>query len=217
MSKIDHLMDEFRAGHHEFDNGHFSSFEGADPFELFEHWMAEAVDKQELEPNAFNFSSISIKGYPESRIVYLKEVINNQFVFYTNYNSAKGKAIAQNYKVTMLFFWPKSSRQVRVNGICTKVDPQVSDDYFASRPKASQIGAWASNQSEQLDDRESLEERIKEFGAKYPNEVPRPPHWGGYKIEPLTIEFWQGRASRLHDRILFEKIDNKWSLTRLNP
>lgn len=217
MSKIDHLMDEFRAGHHEFENGHLDGFEGSNPFELFEHWMNEAVQNGELEANAFNISTVSLEGYPESRIVYLKELQDREFIFYTNYNSSKGKAIEQNDKVTMLFFWPKSSRQVRVNGICSKVAPEVSDDYFASRPRGSQIGAWASHQSEELLDREVLEDRIKELELKFPDKVDRPPHWGGYKVKPISIEFWQGRPSRLHDRILFKKNDVTWDIVRLNP
>jgi len=217
MKDINQIMDAFRDGHHEFDNGHMTSFEGANPYDLFNLWTEEAVASEEIEPNAFVLSTVSNEGQPSSRIVYLKDNIDGKLVLYTNYNSLKGDEILNNSKVNMLFFWPKSSRQIRIQGICSKVPSDVSDTYFASRPRGSQIGAWASNQSELLSNREELEERVREYEAKFPSEVPRPEHWGGYWIKPTLFEFWQGRPSRLHDRIVFKAEDSNWKIQRLNP
>lgn len=211
------ILDSFRLGRHEFDNGHLDGFDGLDPYQLFELWTTEAVETKEKEPNAFVLSTVNKDGQPSSRIVYLKDIIDNQFVLYTNYHSHKGEDILENSKVSMLFFWPDSSRQVRIEGECTKVDSKVSDEYFASRPRASQIGAWASNQSDELEDRTELENRVTEFEAKFPNDVPRPEHWGGYGIKPTKFEFWQGRPSRLHDRIVFQQENQSWLIRRLNP
>lgn len=210
-------MDGFRDGHHEFDNGHLESFEGVDPYDLFSVWTEEAVANEELEPNAFVLSTVSADGQPSSRIVYLKDNIDGKLVLYTNYSSLKGEEIAENGKVNMLFFWPKSSRQIRIQGVCTKVPAELSDAYFASRPRGSQIGAWASNQSDVLANREELEKRVASIEEKFPNEVPRPEFWGGYWIQPTKFEFWQGRPSRLHDRIVFKRTDTNWTIERLNP
>ncbi|GAB5425975.1 MAG: pyridoxamine 5'-phosphate oxidase [Crocinitomicaceae bacterium] len=217
MTDIRNIMDGFRDGHHEFENGHLESFEGVDPFELFNLWTKEAVANEELEPNAFVLSTVSSDGQPSSRILYLKDIIESKLVMYTNYNSLKGQQIEQNGKVNMLFFWPKSSRQIRIQGICSKVPDEISDAYFASRPRGSQIGAWASNQSELLSNREELEKRVNSFEAEFPNEVPRPEHWGGYWVKPTQFEFWQGRPSRLHDRIVFKSNQSDWKIERLNP
>lgn len=211
------ILDSFRLGRHEFENGHLEGFEGLDPFQLFELWTTEAVETKEKEPNAFALSTVNASGQASSRIVYLKDIIDNQFVLYTNYNSRKGEEIIENSKVSMLFFWPDSLRQIRIEGVCSKVNPEISDKYFDSRPRGSQIGAWASNQSDELEDRSELESRVKEFEEKFPNKVPRPDHWGGYGIKPERFEFWQGRPSRLHDRIVFEEKNQSWSIRRLNP
>ena len=210
-------MDAFRDGHHEFENGHLESFEGANPYELFNAWTEEAVANEELEANAFVLSTVSKDGQPSSRILYLKDILEEKLVMYTNYSSLKGQEIENNGKVNMLFFWPKSSRQIRVQGICSKVPVEISDAYFASRPRGSQIGAWASNQSDILTDRETLEQRVADFEEKFPNEVPRPEHWGGYWVLPTKFEFWQGRPSRLHDRIVFTGEGTDWKIERLNP
>lgn len=210
-------MNQFREGRHEFENGRLDGIDVFDPFVMFDTWMSEAVNAKEPEANAFTLSTVDVEGMPSSRIVYLKELIDGEFVFYTNYASKKGKDIEKNDQVSMLFFWPSLSRQVRVEGRCSKVDAAVSDDYFASRPKASQIGAWASNQSEVLVSREDLEKRVIQFEEKFSGVVPRPEHWGGYQIEPLTIEFWQGRPSRLHDRFQFTRDEKGWKAVRLNP
>ncbi len=211
------ILDKFRLGHHEFENGHLDDIEGVDPYDLFEIWVTEATENNEREPNAFALSTSDALGQPSSRIVYLKDIIEGQFIFYTNYASRKGEDILANPKVSMLFFWPEASRQIRILGECTQVSSDVSDAYFASRPRGSQIGAWASNQSEELLNRQDLEDRVGEFESRFPEEVPRPNHWGGYQINPTAFEFWQGRPSRLHDRIVFEKEEGKWSIKKLNP
>jgi pyridoxamine 5'-phosphate oxidase len=144
-------------------------------------------------------------------------LLNKKFVFYTNYRSQKGKELASNPKAGMLFFWPGLQRQVRIEGMVEKVSETVSDDYFKSRPRGSQIGAWASSQSEFLNDRVDLEKKVEQYAKKFPGEVPRPPHWGGYELTPVLIEFWQGRPSRLHDRIIFEWYGNEWKVYRKNP
>ena len=211
------ILDEFRNGRHEFENGHLEGIEGKAPYDLFELWMTEAVNKKEQEPNAFTLSTVSKEFKLSSRIVYFKDLIDGSFIFYTNYLSQKGRDIKENNKVSMLFFWPESSRQIRIEGVCSKVDSKISDDYFASRPRGSQIGAWASHQSETLLDREELVSRVAEFEKKYPNIIPRPEHWGGYKIKPTRFEFWQGKPSRLHDRFIFEIENGEWNLSRINP
>lgn len=217
MITIEDILKKFREGHDEFDNGHLECFDVSEPFDLFQSWTKEAVEIGELEANAFILSTVDRENQPSSRILYLKELIDGKLVFYTNYNSKKGQDIEINTKVSMLFFWPQSSRQIRVQGECTKVASTVSDDYFASRPRGSQIGAWASHQSETLTTRDELEDRVKEYEAKFEGEVPRPPHWGGYEVKPTRFEFWQGRPSRLHDRIVFSEENGIWMLERLNP
>lgn len=211
------FLQKFRTDHHEFVNGNFEDITGGNPFELFEIWFEEAVEASEKESNAFVLSTLNKELQASSRIVYLKEVVEEQFVFFTNYNSQKGKDIAINNKVSMLFFWPLLSRQIRIEGICTKTSDQVSDDYFDSRPRGSQIGAWASHQSDVLESRAELEKRVEEIGKQYPNKIPRPHHWGGYQINPTQIEFWQGRPSRLHDRLVLTNENGEWKTHRKNP
>jgi len=211
------ILDQFRLGRHEFDHGELEGFEGLDPYDLFELWTTEAVSSKESEPNAFVLSTANADGQPSSRILYLKDIIEKQFVFYTNYKSKKAEEIAENSKVSMLFFWPGSSRQVRIEGTCAKVDTGISDDYFNSRPRASKIGAWASHQSDKLTDRNELEDRVKMYGEKFNDEVPRPDFWGGYQINPSSFEFWQGRPSRLHDRVIFTALKDSWKIHKQNP
>jgi len=211
------FLQKFRADHHEFVNGNFEEVTGVNPFELFQIWFQEAADKPEQESNAFVLSTVNAENQPSSRVVYLKEVVEEQFVFFTNYHSQKGKEISQNSKVSMLFFWPLFSRQVRIDGICSKTVEAVSDDYFNSRPRGSQLGAWASHQSNILSGRKELEDRFLDLEKKYPNEIPRPPHWGGYQIKPTQIEFWQGRPSRLHDRLVLVLENGEWKAQRKNP
>lgn len=211
------LLNDFNKSHHEFD---YSTLEGdtnADPFKLFEHWMREAVETNNPEANAFVLSTCPPNGQPSSRILYLKDMLDNDFVFYTNYNSRKGQEISVNNRVSMLFFWPLNARQVRIEGTCSKVPSEVSDAYFKERPRGSQIGAWASDQSTPLADRYLLERKAINLESSYPEEVPRPPFWGGYRMQASYFEFWQGRPSRLHDRIVFEGTTDYWTIKRLHP
>jgi pyridoxamine 5'-phosphate oxidase len=187
------------------------------PFELFSTWFDAAVKNQELESNAMCVSTVGQTGMPSSRIVYLKELRNEEFVYYTNYSSQKGTELALNPNASILFFWPKMQRQIRISGITSKISAEESDAYFASRPRESQLGAWASHQSELLENSEELKTRVAMLNAKYPEEVPRPPHWGGYALIPMEIEFWQGQPSRLHDRLVYSLMENTWRQTRKNP
>ncbi len=214
---MEDFLEQMRNDHKDFDHGSLEGNFGSQPFELFSTWFSEAIETKQVEPNAFVLSTVNTTLQTSSRILYLKEVMEEQFVFYTNYNSHKGSDLIQNNKASMLFFWPNLQRQVRIEGVCTKVATEISDAYFASRPRASQIGAWASHQSEKLEDRSELEHRVEAFALQFPTEVPRPPHWGGYAIMPIKVEFWQGRPSRLHDRIVFERNADQWKIYRMNP
>jgi pyridoxamine 5'-phosphate oxidase len=211
------ILDKFRTGRHEFENGRLEDIHDIKPYDLFEEWMTAAVEAKEIEPNAFVLSTVDAEGQPSSRIVYLKDMIDGEFVLYTNYNSDKGKDLEENKQVSMLFFWGNSSRQIRIKGVCTKLDAATSDAYFATRPRYSKLGAWASDQSDRLVSREYLENKVKELDEQFGEEIPRPDFWGGYKIDPTAFEFWQGRPSRLHDRIVFQKEDNSWTHFRINP
>jgi pyridoxamine 5'-phosphate oxidase len=189
------------------------------PFMQFERWMENALEAKTHEANAMTLATVNKKGQPDARIVLLRGVDKNGFTFFTNYKSAKGKEMSENKKVCLNFFWPELARQVRIKGVIEKLSSKLSDEYFQSRPRESQLGAWASNQSEVIENRQALERRFDELNEKYnEKKIPRPSHWGGYVVKPVTIEFWQGRASRLHDRILFEKNKSgKWKISRLAP
>lgn len=189
------------------------------PFEQYSVWFEEAVNSQILDPYAMCLSTASKSGIPSSRIVYLRDIIDEQFIFYTNYNSQKGIELAENPFAALNIHWGELERQIRIEGTVSKVNASVSDKYFAARPKESKIGAWASKQSNQLIDRIELEQKVKRLTEKYINteEIPRPDFWGGYQLNPTRIEFWQGRPSRLHDRIIFEKINQQWKIARLSP
>ncbi len=188
------------------------------PIQQFQTWLNAAIHAQVIEPNAMTVATIGEEGYPSSRIVLLRGVSDNGLTFFTNYHSEKGHNIERTPKVSLQFFWPDLERQVRITGDISKVSAEESDNYFHSRPRQSQIGAWASNQSEALSGRQELEEREKEFEGKFEGiSVPRPPHWGGYIIKPIKVEFWQGRASRLHDRLLYTQVEGGWKIERLAP
>jgi pyridoxamine 5'-phosphate oxidase len=209
---------KLRDSHSDFDKGGLIESLGNDPFQGFSLWFDEAMAHNELEANACVLSTVSVSSLlPSSRIVYLKELKNNHFVFFTNYLSQKGSELAENPKASLLFFWPGLQRQVRIEGSVSKVSKEESDTYFASRPRESQLGAWASHQSEILEDRNELIQRLEELNARFPNQVPRPAHWGGYGLKPQLFEFWQGRPSRLHDRLVFHKMDEDWTTFRKNP
>lgn len=190
-----------------------------EPISQFTKWFEEAVAAKVPEPNAMNLATINENGRPASRIVLLKGVEDHKFVFYTNYQSRKGKELDGNPACSLTFFWPDLERQVRIEGVASRIDEKRSEKYFQSRPRGSQVGAWASPQSSLIADRSLLEERAKQIEAKFEgqNVLPKPNQWGGYEIEPLMIEFWQGRPSRLHDRILYTKEDGVWRINRLAP
>ncbi len=188
------------------------------PFLQFEKWFKEAVDSKVNEPNAMTVATVSQAGQPSARIVLLRNFNEKGFVFYTNYTSRKGENIADNPKAALLFFWPELERQVRIEGILTKQTAEESDRYFNSRPRTSKLGAWTSEQSKVIAGREILDQEYKKLSEKYPGEeVPRPDYWGGYVLSPYTMEFWQGRPSRLHDRILYTLENNNWKINRLAP
>ena len=214
---MDDFLELLRNDHHQFDQGKLEDHIGSEPFAMLAKWLREAVEKGVSEPNAIAISTIGLDGYPHARIVYVKELLEEGIVFYTNYLSDKGRAIESDPKIHGLLFWPGLERQVSISGIAERVPEEMSDAYFASLPCWSKIGAWASYQSDMLSSRKELEDRVHEYAEKYPNEVPRPPHWGGYLLRPVKIEFWQGRRSRLHDRLVFELNNGKWEIYRKNP
>lgn len=190
------------------------------PFELFQKWFFE-VDKyfQEDETNAMTLSTIGLDGFPKSRVVLLKKYTYEGFIFYTNYTSEKGNAIAANPNVCLSFFWHGAERQIIIKGKAKKIAGNLSDGYFESRPRGSQLGALVSNQSAIIKSREVLEQKLKALELEYKNkDIERPEFWGGYIVKPVEIEFWQGRPNRLHDRIKYQLVDNiDWIKNRLSP
>lgn len=190
-----------------------------DPMELFVRWLEEALESENADPTAMTLSTIERNGHPSSRIVLLKKVEAGSLVFYTNYHSRKAKAIRTRPKVDAHFYWPELERQVNINGIARIIEDEDSDHYFSTRPYESNITAWASPQSEEIPDRAYLENEYVKYDRKYASKdkVPRPAYWGGYAIQPLRIEFWQGGKNRLHDRIEFTNKDGRWSYLRLAP
>lgn len=189
-----------------------------DPFVQFRQWFDAAVAARVPEPNAMTLATVDAAGKPAARIVLLKDADAQGFTFFTNYQSRKGRELAARPSAALLFFWPELERQIRIEGTITKVDPAIADDYFAKRPRLSRIGAWASPQSEALPDRATLEARFADAEQRFPgDDVERPPHWGGYRLTPEAFEFWQGRRSRLHDRIVFTRDGAGWRIGRLAP
>jgi pyridoxamine 5'-phosphate oxidase len=188
------------------------------PITQFSNWWEEAVHSEIDEVNAMTLATINEQGHPAARIVLLKSFDENGFLFFTNYNSDKGKQLAAHNHAALVFFWKELERQVRIEGIVAKTSEADSDAYFHSRPLGSQIGAWASEQSSVIPAREVLEANVEKYTAQFGNAVQRPPHWGGYCVKPVKVEFWQGRSSRLHDRIVYTlQPGNSWKIERLAP
>lgn len=189
------------------------------PFAQFKEWFDEALSTDILEPNAMTVATTTPEGKPSARMVLLKDFDARGFVFYTNYNSHKAQELAENPQAALVFWWAELQRQVRICGRVEKVSESESDKYFYSRPFSSRLGAWASNQSEVIENREVLEQHLEELKEKYHDrEIPRPSHWGGIRVIPAEIEFWQGRSSRLHDRLVYTRMeDGSWKIERLSP
>ena len=190
------------------------------PFRQFEKWLQDvrAAGVSEQDTISMTLATATMSGQPSARIVLLKAFDDEGFVFYTNYDSRKGTELEENARACLLFYWPALWRQVRIEGSVERVSAAESDQYFHSRPLGSRIGAWASEQSKEIANRGVLETRFEEFQSKFAGNVPRPPHWGGYRVRPITIEFWQGQDNRLHDRLLYRlKDDGGWAIERLAP
>ena len=189
------------------------------PLEQFATWFVDAEKTPTVEePNAMTLSTVDTQGVPKARVVLLKEFTQEGFVFFTNYTSGKAQAIAQNNKVCISFFWPSLERQIIITGMAVKISQEKSIAYFNKRPRESQLGALVSDQSTSIDSREALEEKLLDLEKQYQTKpIVKPAHWGGYLIQPSSYEFWQGRSSRLHDRIKYTKINNSWNIGRLQP
>ena len=187
------------------------------PFELFANWYDLAIETEINDPNAMTLSTIS-NNKPSSRVVLLKSHDEKGFVFYTNSNSKKGKSISENNNIALNFHWKTQNRQIRIEGQAKIVSSEIADSYFNSRPRGSQIGAWSSNQSAELNARSELIEKIKKFEKKYEDQdIPRPSHWNGYLVKPQLIEFWQEMPFRIHDRVVYTLFNNKWEIKKLYP
>ncbi|UKN02580.1 pyridoxamine 5'-phosphate oxidase [Paracrocinitomix mangrovi] len=210
-------MSSDNTGRYDFNKGKLEDFPFEDPMLFFSSWYQDSIEQGCADPQAVAISTVNADGKPSSRMVYMRNLLEEGIVIYTNYLSRKGGQISQNHNVALLFHWDCAERQVRIEGVAEKVDDSISDEYFAGRPRISQIGAWASEQSSEIDNRATLEERVKFFEEKYPDVVPRPPHWGGYLIKPSYFEFWQGRLGRLHDRLCYQKAEEGWRKFRIAP
>ena len=213
VNKISEIREDYR------EDGLLEFAVVKNPLKQFEHWMQEAIDGNIHQPNAATLATATSAGVPSGRIVLLKEVNEEGFVLFTNYESQKGRDMNENPRAALVFLWLPQARQVRVEGIVQRTSSEVSDRYFKTRPRGSQIGAWASAQSQVVESREELETAFRELEEKFEGQdVPRPDHWGGYLLVPERLEFWQGRPSRLHDRICYERGANKeWAIKRLSP
>jgi pyridoxamine 5'-phosphate oxidase len=188
------------------------------PFIQFEHWINDAINSKVTEPTAMSVITIGVDGFPDSRIVLLKDYSENGFTFFTNFNSNKGKSIEKDDRVGLHFFWPELQRQIRISGYAEKTSEEISERYFYSRPVLSQIAAVVSNQSSKIPSREILQNSFDSEKEKAgANNIKRPENWGGYLVSPVRFEFWQGRESRLHDRFLYEKAGTEWVISRLAP
>ena len=191
----------------------------ADPIRQFAAWFQQALAANLPDPNAMTLATATPDGQPSARIVLLKAFDATGFTFFTNYEGRKARELTANARAALLFFWPELQRQVRIEGIVERVSEAESDDYFRSRPLGSRLGAWASAQSEVIASRDVLEERVRQAVQRFPDgEVPRPPFWGGFRVRPLSIEFWQGRPDRLHDRLRYQRVPPEdWHIERLSP
>ncbi len=189
----------------------------ANPIDQFHIWFDQAQHAELPEPNAMTVASVDATGKPSARVVLIKEVTHDGFVFFTNYESRKGQALTANPHAALLFFWPELERQIRIEGSVSKLSAEESDAYFHSRPLDSRIGAWASPQSQVITSRTQLVTKAAEFALKFALNPPRPPHWGGFRVKHEVLEFWQGRPSRLHDRIQYVLEDGQWKIQRLAP
>jgi pyridoxamine 5'-phosphate oxidase len=217
---MEDFIAKLRDDHSDFNKGSLDDrIKATDPMLLFHKWYKEAFERNCAEPHAMVLSTVNSEMQPSSRTVYMKELMEEGIVFYTNYESQKGQEILSNPKVSVLFYWDCLERQIRVNGIAEKAPEELSDDYFATRPRESQLGAWASAQSRAINGREELEKAFEAAKAKFEGKtVIRPPFWGGFLIRPTYLEFWQGRPNRLHDRICFQRVnEDGWDVHRKNP
>jgi len=190
------------------------------PMELFQKWFYEADSTDGIEEaNIMSVSTLGLDGYPKTRIVLLKKFTWEGFIFYTNYESEKGRAISANPKVSLNLFWHGLERQIIIKGKAEKIAANLSDGYFESRPDGSKLGAWASDQSEEIVSREALDDKLRQFDEKFQGkDIPRPDYWGGFIVKPISLEFWQGRPNRMHDRILYDlQEDYNWKISRLQP
>jgi pyridoxamine 5'-phosphate oxidase len=213
MSSIASIRTEYTKATLDIDSVHHN------PIEQFGQWFNEALAAKVQEPTAMHLATVSESGRPAGRVVLLKGVEDSRFVFYTNYQSRKGVELDSNPVCALTFFWSELERQIRIEGLVSRVSKTRSDEYFQSRPRDSQIGAWTSPQSSVLKSRAVLDERAGEMEKRFEgqNPLPRPHQWGGYEVEPFMLEFWQGRPSRLHDRIVYLKTDKGWEIKRLAP
>ena len=188
-----------------------------DPIVQFSTWLDEALNSEITDANAMIVSTVDADCRPSSRVVLLKGLDDRGFVFFTNYKSRKGADLDNDPNISLTFFWPQLQRQVHISGSAEKTSQRESETYFKSRPLDSQIGAWASHQSSVIESRAALETRFREIRERFGDDVPLPPFWGGYRVIPMQIEFWQGRASRLHDRIVYKRENGTWTIERLSP
>jgi pyridoxamine 5'-phosphate oxidase len=215
MSDSTHWFESLRVS---YEQGELNESEVShNPLDQFNKWLQEAIKNQVPEPNAMVLATVNKDGQPGARNVLLKSADENGFIFFSNKNSDKASDLKQNPNCTLLFSWLSQHRQVIVKGKAEEISKDESNTYFQTRPYGSRISAWVSNQSQVIKNRAELEKRVKEFMDKYPENVPMPDHWGGYLVKPESIEFWQGRPSRLHDRIRFTKKSNAWTIERIAP